>query len=313
MREPTMVGRAELQPYDSYYGRPILKPPPWEARDIAGYLFLGGLAGASALLAEGAALTGRPGLARAARAGAVGGAGLGTVALIHDLGRPERFVNMLRVFKPTSPMSVGSFVLAPFTGLSVVAALSSATGRLPRIGRAAGVGAAALGAPLATYTAALLSDTAVPAWHDGHRHMPYTFAGSAASAAGGWGMLLAPRAENAPARAMALGGTALEAVTVELMKKRIGMTAEPYSRGRGGTLLQGARVANGTAVALSLVGGRSRVAAALAGTAYLMGSVLTRFGIFAAGIDSAKDPAYTVSPQRDRQRSTDPIGAPAAG
>ncbi|MGH3445509.1 MAG: NrfD/PsrC family molybdoenzyme membrane anchor subunit, partial [Nocardioidaceae bacterium] len=125
----------------------------------------------------------------------------------------------------------------------------------------------------------------------------------AAAAAGGWGMLLAPRVENAPARAMALGGTALEAATFELMK-RGGMTAEPYTQGRAGRLLQAARVASGAGAALTLLGGRSRVAAALAGTAYLTGSALTRFGIFEAGIASAKDPKYTVVPQRDRLRTS---------
>ena len=68
------------------------------------------------MLAEGAALTGRPALERVARLAAAGGRRGGTVALVHDLGRPERFLNMLRVFKPTSPLSVGSFILAPFGG-----------------------------------------------------------------------------------------------------------------------------------------------------------------------------------------------------
>jgi len=177
--EQSMVPEAE---FESYYGRQILKTPTWKTPDVPLYLFLGGLAGASAVLAEGARLTGRPELQRVARLAAAGGAAAGTVALVHDLGRPERFLNMLRVFKPTSPLSVGSYVLAPFSGLAGLAAASQVSGRLPRLGRLAGLGAAALGPPLATYTAALVSDTAVPAWHEAHRELPFIFAGSGATA-----------------------------------------------------------------------------------------------------------------------------------
>src|SRR5689334_24883800 len=145
--------------FESYYGKPILKEPTWKTPDVPLYLFLGGMAGASALLAEGAALSDRPELERVARLAAAGGAAAGTVALVHDLGRPERFLNMLRVLKPTSPLSVGSFILAPFASLSGAAFASQLTGRLPRLGRLAGVGAAVFGPPLATYTAALIGNT----------------------------------------------------------------------------------------------------------------------------------------------------------
>ena len=99
---------------------------------------------------------------------------------------------MLRVFKPTSPLSVGSFILAPFSGLSAAAAASAVTGRLPRLGRLAGLGAAAFGPPLATYTGALIANTAVPAWHEAHRELPFVFAGSGATAAGGLAMVFTP-------------------------------------------------------------------------------------------------------------------------
>jgi formate-dependent nitrite reductase membrane component NrfD len=160
---------ADAAPFESYYGRPVIKPPVWKQPDVPVYLFVGGVAGVSAVLAEGAALSGRPGLERWARLAAAGGSAVGTVALVHDLGRPARFLNMLRVLKPTSPLSIGSWILAPFGGLSAAAAASNVTGRLPFLGRAAGWGAAALGPPLATYTAVLLCDTAVPAWHEAYR------------------------------------------------------------------------------------------------------------------------------------------------
>ena len=291
--------------FESYYGRQILKTPTWQPLDIAGYLFLGGLAGASGVLAEGAAWTGRPGLERVARIAAVGGVGLGTVALVHDLGRPSRFVNMLRVLKPTSPMSVGSFILAPFAGLSTVALASNLTGRLPLLGRASGVGAGVFGPALATYTAALIGDTAVPSWHEGHKEMPFVFAGSASSAAGGLALVVAPRAENGPARRMAVGGAALELASGELMKRRMGLAAEPYRTGGSGRMMKAAEALTAVGALGSLVG-RSRPVTVLAGACLVAGSVLTRFGIFKAGVVSAEDPKYTVIPQRER------VEAPAA-
>ena len=116
--------------FTSYYGRPIVKAAPWE-RDIAYYLFTGGVAAGSSLLAGGADLTDRPGLRRAGRIGSLIALLLSVVALVHDLGKPSRFLNMLRVVKLTSPMSVGTWILslhAPFAGLASAAEL---VGMLP--------------------------------------------------------------------------------------------------------------------------------------------------------------------------------------
>src|SRR6266487_3687132 len=187
--EQPMVPPAE---FASYYGRPILNAPVWRSPDIPGYLFLGGLAGGSSLLAAGAQLTGRPALARASKTAALGAACLGLAGLVHDLGRPARFANMLRVFKVTSPMSVGSWILSGYVPAAGTAAACALTGRLPRTGAAATAGAAVLAPGLASYTAALITDTAVPAWHEGYREMPFVFTGSAAMASGGLGLLAAP-------------------------------------------------------------------------------------------------------------------------
>jgi hypothetical protein len=297
VREQTVVPEAE---FESYYGRQIIKTPTWKTPDVPLYLFLGGMAGGSAVLAEGAALTGRPALERVARLAAVSGAAAGTVALVHDLGRPERFLNMLRVFKPTSPLSVGSFILAPFSALSAAAAASLVTGRLPVLGRLAGVGAAVFGPPLATYTAALFADTAVPAWHEAHRELPFVFAGSGAAAAGGLAMALTPVAQSGPAVRMAVCGAAVELAATELVDRRLGMLAEPYRRGRSGTLMRAARALTVGGVVLSGLGRTSRLGRAAAGAAYVAGSVVTRFGVFEAGLASARDPKYTVIPQRQR-------------
>jgi formate-dependent nitrite reductase membrane component NrfD len=286
----------------SYYGRPILKAPVWKQPDVPMYLYFGGMAGVSAVLAEGAAMTGRPALQRVARLASAGGAAVGTVALVHDLGRPERFLNMLRMFKPTSPLSVGSWILAPFGGLAAGAAFSELTGVMPRLGRLAGAGAALLGPALATYTGALISNTAVPAWHEGYREMPFLFAGSASTAAGGIALMATPPAQAGPARRLAIIGAAVEITAAEHLLGRLGMVAEPYQRGRPGRLMKAARNLTIAGVGVAVLGRRSRALSALAGASFQVASVLTRFGVFQAGLASAKDPKYTVEPQRQRMR-----------
>lgn len=303
-----MVPRAT---FTSYYGRPVVKPSPWEA-DIPAYFFLGGLAGASSMLAAGAGVTGRPSLRRTARLGAVAAISASYVALIHDLGRPERFMNMLRVAKPTSPMSVGTWILTAYSPLAGVAAAAEMTTLLPRrlrgVGRPlravsgpAGVGAAVLGAGVASYTAVLLSDTATPSWHEARRELPFVFAGSAAAAAGGLGMIGARVDQAGPARRLAAGGAVVELLMERRMEASMGITAEPLHTGRAGQLLRASKALTGAgAVGALLLGGRSRVVAVMCGAALLAGSAATRFGIFEAGQESARDPRYTVVPQRQR-------------
>ena len=295
--EQPMVPPAE---FTSYYGKPVINTPVWESPDIPGYLFLGGLAGGASLLAAGSDLTGRTVLGRASKAGAFAGGMLSLAGLIHDLGRRTRFLNMLRVFKVTSPMSVGSWLLSGYVPAAGVAALCGLTGRLPRIGAAATAGSALLGPAVASYTAALVSDTAVPAWHDGYPEMPFVFTGSGATAAAGLGLLAAPVAETVPARNMALFGAGMELAAFERMERRIGMVAEPYSEGRGGKYVKAGKVLSVLGAAGAVLGQRSRIASALSGAALLAASAATRWGIYHAGMASAGDPKYTVVPQRER-------------
>jgi formate-dependent nitrite reductase membrane component NrfD len=285
----------------SYYGQPIINPPVWEERDIAGYLFAGGLAAGSSVIAAGAELTGRPALARAGKLGASAAIAVSLVALIHDLGRPARFLNMLRVFKPTSPMNMGAWLLGVYGPLNAIATGADVLGLAPRIGRAATFGAALTGSGISSYTAALIANTAVPAWHEGHREMPFMFAGSAAAAGAGLGMIAAPVAECAPARRLAVAGAAVEMVGEHLLERRLGTVASTLRQGAAGRRLKIAKALTAAgAVGASTLGGRSRVAAAIAGGALVAGSAFTRFGIFAAGMASARDPRHTVEPQRRR-------------
>ncbi len=293
--------------FGSYYGRPVLNAIPWEARDIAGYLFTGGLAGASSVLAAGADLSGRPALARPLKVGALGAVTVSLGALVHDLGRPSRFLNMLRTFKVTSPMSVGTWILTVYGPLTALAAASDVTGLAPRVGRASTLGAAAVAPLVATYTAALIADTAVPVWHDGHRELPYVFAASAASAAAGLGLIGAPVAQAGPARRLAVAGVAAELAASRALERRTGpLVGEVLHQDQAGRLLKLSK-ALGTAGALGAVasavvpGMSGRGLAAAAGAGLLAASACTRFGLFAAGQASVADPKYTVVPQRERR------------
>jgi hypothetical protein len=308
--EQAMVPDAE---FTSYYGRPVIKEPVWKTPDVPGYLFLGGLAGASSVLAAAAQLSGYGELAKAAKVGALGAISGSAVALVHDLGRPERFVNMLRVFKPSSPMSVGSWLLAGYGPVAGAAAVCELTGILPRAGLAATFGAGLLGPAIATYTAALICDTAVPGWHEGYREMPYVFAGSAASAAGGLGLLVIRPRDAKPARDLAVFGAAVELAAKRRLIKRLAGTdgqslAEPYETGKAGRILRVAEWLTAGALAGAALGGRSRAVSAVSGASLLAASAMTRFGIFEAGMATARDPKYTIIPQRRRRDARNSTG-----
>ena len=296
--------------FTSYYGRPVLKASPWTA-DIPAYLYLGGLAGGSALLGAGADLAGQPALRRTGRLGAFAAISASLVLLVHDLGRPSRALNMLRVAKPTSPMSMGTWILTGFGPMAGLAAAGELRSVLPRrfrglhralalADRPAGLAAAALAPAVASYTAVLLSDTATPSWHSGYRELPFVFVGSAALAAGGLGMLGAPVEQAGAARRMALGGALLELAAEQRMESSMGVSAEPLHQGKAGMLMKLSKALTALGALGSLFAGRDRRIAAASGVSLLAASACTRFGIFHAGQQSARDPKYTVVPQREQ-------------
>ncbi|OBK21493.1 NrfD/PsrC family molybdoenzyme membrane anchor subunit [Mycobacterium asiaticum] len=308
--ESLMVPEAE---FTSYYGRPVVKPAPW-GHEVGAYLFLGGVAGGSGLLAAGAQLTGRPTLRRNARLSALAAVALGAVALVKDLGRPERFVNMLRTVKLTSPMSLGSWILSAFSagaGVAAVSELDRLTGERAPLGplrpvlRAvegpAGLEAALFAAPLAVYTAVLLSDTATPTWNAAYRDLPFVFVSSASLAASGLAMITTPVAEAGPARKLAVIGAVCDLVSARVTEHRMDpVTAEPLHQGTPGRMLEWSERLAAAGGLGALLGGGHRATAALSGLTLLAASALLRFGFFEAGKESARDPRYTIEPQKRR-------------
>ena len=291
---------------DSYYGRPIVKEPTW-TWEIPLYFFFGGLAGASADLALISRIAGNDKLVRRAVLVALGGATVSPVLLISDLGRPERFYNMLRVVKPTSPMSVGTWILSAFGPAVGIATASELLGIFPRIGRLAEALSALLGPPLATYTAVLVADTSIPVWHEARRELPLLFAASSAASAGAAAAILTPTEHAGPARRLAIGGALVEIGVAEAMKRRLaGFLAEPYEKGDAGRFDKLSKACSGAGAAIMALAGRKRRAAAVAGGALVLaGAVLERWSVYRAGFQSARDPKYTIMPQRERLRERD--------
>jgi formate-dependent nitrite reductase membrane component NrfD len=284
----------------SYYGRPVVKRPVW-TWEIPTYFFVGGTGGASSALAFAAERAGNRALARHSWSVALVAIAASPALLVADLGKPTRFFNMLRVFKVTSPMNVGSWVLAA-NGAAVAPAAAYGLVRWPRsVGPTAQVAAAALGLPLATYTATLLANTAIPAWREARWELAFGFGGSAAASAGAAATILTPPRHAGPARRLAIGGAVIESVATELMERRLGEVGRPYGEGTAGRLLQAAKgLTVAGALTLGIARGRSRSRVLAGASMLVVGSALERWGIFRAGFQSAEDPAYTVGPQRER-------------
>jgi formate-dependent nitrite reductase membrane component NrfD len=284
----------------SYYGKPIIKEPVWKT-EIPKYFFTGGLAGASATLSAAARVTGNEQLARRALYLAAAGVTVSPYYLIKDLGRPMRFYNMMRVFKVTSPMSVGTWIVAAEGTSTGIAAACELFGVLPRVRVASQVVSGVLGPAMASYTGALVADSVVPVWHESRRELPVHFASSAAAAAGGLAAALTPVAAARPARRLGLLGGAAELVTHKLMERRMGeLVAEPYKKGEAARYTKAAEVATLSGIGLMLLAGRTRPGAVVAGAFLAAGSWCTRFAVYHAGKVSAADPKYTSIPQRER-------------
>lgn len=316
--------------FRSYYGRPVIKAPVWKW-DIPAYLFTGGLSAGASLVAAGADATGRSRLRRSARWTSFGAIGVSTYFLVHDLGRPSRFLNMLRVVKPTSPMSVGSWFLAAFGPSIGAAAAAELAGLLPQrgplglvrrflpgLGRAGGYSAAVVAPHLATYTAVLLADTAVPAWHASYRTLPFVFSGSALASGAGAAMVTGPLAEMAPVRRAALAGAAIELAATHVVENKLGLQSEAFAQPTPHRLLRAARALTVGGAVGAFLARRSPILSSLSGLALVAGSACTRFGVYYGGVQSAKDPRYTVVPQRARlteremQRRGKDMSSPAA-
>lgn len=298
------------EPVRTYYGRPVLKEPEW-TWEVPWYLFSGGLAGASSGLVLAARLTGHTGLADRVRWVAAAGAGASPILLIMDLGRPRRFLNMLRVFKPTSAMSMGSWLLSAYATAAATSAGLAVWGRLPRLHLLFDGAAGLLGLPFATYTAVLLADSSIPVWHEARGQLPFVFGASAGASAGAAGVLVGPAGQRAPARRLALAGAVAELAAHEVMMRRLAELGRPYEEGDGARFATAAKACTALGAGLLAADRRRRWASVTGASLVLAGSVCERWSVFRAGFQSAADPAYVVASQRRRLAEREAAGEPA--
>ncbi|HEV2851541.1 MAG TPA: NrfD/PsrC family molybdoenzyme membrane anchor subunit [Thermoanaerobaculia bacterium] len=293
----------EEQP--TYYGRPVLKEPVW-IWSVPVYFYVGGTAGASAVLAAAAHALGEgelDGLVKSCRRVAAVGGVVGSALLVYDLGRPERFLHMLRVIRPTSAMSLGSWVLAVAASATLGSALlAGRKGFLGRLGDLSGYVAALFGMPLSGYTAVLLGNTAVPVWNATRRSLPHLFIGTSVSGlASLFGLLpvgLEPQ-ERTIVERFGVVGKVVDLAAMAVVEREAGHAEPALKEGVSGALWTAARILTGASLALSLLPGGKRarrVAGGLLGTA---GALALRFAVFQAGKASARDPRATFRRQRD--------------
>jgi formate-dependent nitrite reductase membrane component NrfD len=265
----------------SYHGLPLLKAPVW-TWEVPTYFFVGGAAGAAAMLAAAAQVgAADPKLVRDARWIAAIGAAVSTPLLIADLGRPERFLNMLRVFKPQSPMSMGAWTLVVFGTASSLTAGADQLARRTTLpvkfaGDVSSAVSAVSGLGMATYTGVLLGATAIPVWKEHVRLLPVHFG---ASALGSAVSLLELRGHrNRGLNALALGAAIFETIV------EVSLEAAPLREGRSGALTRvGAALSGPIPLLLRLMGRRQSAAVST-----LAGSLITRFAWVDAGKVSAR-------------------------
>jgi hypothetical protein len=287
-----------------YYGQPVVKPPVW-TWEIPLYFFFGGMAGMSAVIASGAVIFHHVDLARAAMwLAAIGGAILSPILLIMDLGRPHLFLNMLRVFKHRSAMSMGAWILSAFGACAVPGLIALELhahqifpGTLNQLLRlAAGIfifGAAIFGTLLATYTGVLIGATAIPAWFLHRTLLPIHFGTAGLGSAAGLLELLGYRIPTLNFIGFYAAGIET-ALLIWLSVDKHGVADRAIHEHGSGWLIRVGEILTGPlALVLRLFG-----FVPFAAFAFLIGALVSRFGWIAVGKVSGSDPESVFAAER---------------
>jgi formate-dependent nitrite reductase membrane component NrfD len=290
----------QASPETGYYGIPLLKQPPW-TWEIPLYFFVGGAAGASAVVGAIADYTGADRkLVRDARWIAAAGTVLSPPLLIADLGRPKRFLNMLRVFKPQSPMSVGVWTLMGFSGGAAAAAFAGVMRdrfgpSLPiRVLENAGTAASLLfGLPFSNYTGVLIGATSIPVWNENVKDLPLHFGASGLSASVGLLELMGHHKSRA-LQTLGIGAALFECWEGWRIETCRTPGTDPLRHGTSGALTRaGGALAGPIPLALRLLSlasrDRSSTLRKFAAASAIAGSLLTRIAWIYAGHVSARD------------------------
>jgi formate-dependent nitrite reductase membrane component NrfD len=301
---PAHSGKGKDGGKPGYYGLPVIKPPVW-TWEVPIYLFIGGLSGMAAVIALAAWIGHRPDVTRAAMWLAFAGGIISPVLLVLDLGRPMRFLYMLRVFKHRSAMSMGVYILTVFGTcanpgaivMEVYARHLFPPGILQTLVEILAVllivGAAFSGMLLATYTGVLLGATAIPAWFTHRVLLPIHFGTAGMGSAAASLILLGYRLPALAAISWVTAG--IETLLwLWLLLRRHGDADRVLHEGRSGWLLQAAELLTGPIVVVFLALGWMPAAS----ISFLLGAFTSRFGWVLAGRLSARDPMATFAAQR---------------
>jgi hypothetical protein len=291
----------KASPETGYYGIPLLKPPQW-THEVPLYFFVGGAAGAAAVIGAFAHYTGADRkLVRDARYIAAAGAVISPALLIADLGRPERFMAMLRVFKPQSAMSMGAWTLVGFGGAASAAAFAGFLRErygpsvpVSIVERAATAASIPFGVGLASYTGVLIGATAIPVWNQNVGDLPMHFVASGTGAAVGMLELLGHQKSRA-LQALGLGAAIFEVWEGIRIEGRTHAHLDPLKHGRSGAMTRAGGVLSGPIPAALRIASafvdRERASSLRrwAGMSSVAGSLLTRIAWLQAGRASAQD------------------------
>ncbi|GAC1316565.1 MAG: polysulfide reductase NrfD [Thermoleophilaceae bacterium] len=286
--------RGGTEPGPGLHG-PMMHPAVW-TWEVPLYFWFGGMASGSSFIALACDLSGDRRAARTARLVTLATIIPAPPLLIMDLGRPERFLNMLRIFKPRSPMSMGAWCLNGFSGLATAAVAADLLGR-DRTARAAGGATAAVGTYLGSYTGVLLAATAVPVWARSRLYLPPIFicTATATGAAANRLVLAATGTRVGDPTRTALGTVETTAMAAELAlssfnEKRLGKVGDALSDGDAGRLFNLAKWSVRLGLALRFARKRGGPwTHHLASCLYLLGGLAFRFAWVSAGSASATD------------------------
>ena len=287
-------------PETGYYGIPLLKQPQWNP-EIPVYFFVGGAAGSCAVIGAVCNAVGKnPELARDARLISAAGAVISSALLIADLGRSSRFLNMLRVFKPQSPMSMGAWTLAGFGTFSGAAATATILaerfgwGAFRILGNAAEGFSALFGLPFSNYTGVLIGATVIPVWNHNVKTLPFHF-GMSGLNSGVSVLELAGHTDSPALNRLGILASSLETYEgYHLEIKRDPVVNRPVKHGTSGWITRVGGVLSGPIplglrIAAEFMPRKRKTLRRWAAISSITGSLLTRAGWVHAGSESAKD------------------------
>ncbi len=290
---------------------PMMHGPVW-TWEVPLYFWFGGIASGSAFVALACDLSGDSRSASIARRMALGAVLPSPVLLIMDLGRPLRFLHMLRVFKPRSPMSMGVYALVGFSSLAAASVGLDLLGAR-RAAQVVGGVNAVIGGYLGSYTGVLLAATAVPVWARSRLFLGPVFV-CTATATGAAATRLALVAAGLPVghpTRQALGRVETGAMAAELLlsqvnEHRLGELRPTLEEGRTGRLFSAAKwlVRGGLSLRLVRGLGGPRVHH-LASVLYLVAGLLFRYAWVGAGRRSAEDDHGVAAMARGKVTSED--------